>query len=244
VRLLFRRGRNVDAVWDALPASWDAVVGDRTVSSVLRHTITGLERLPDLAALVDTRGGADMSLVSAARQRAAEESRPLRVTIVGCGIDTPALLEDLAEAGAERFALTMLASREAFDTYLGRTDRAGISLHLTEMTKGDPEQMCEALTGSQPDLVVVSPSPTSWDLRSADAEATLSVLHVLRALGPETPVLAELFLPEGIERLPRDPRLLPISVLEAISAALAVAIFDPDRQARLEHDLDLAEGRA
>ena len=243
VRLLFRRGRNVDAVWDALPSSWDAVVGDRTVSATLRHTITGLERLPDLAALVDTRGSADMGLMAAARKQAAGEGRPLRLTIVGCGIDTPALLEDLAEAGAERFALTMLATREAFDTYLGRTDRAGVSLHLVELSKGDPEQMCEALTRSEPDMVVVGPSPTSWDLRSADAEATLAVLHVLRALGPETPVLAELFLPEGIERLPRDPRLLPISVLEVISAALAVAVFDPDRQARLEHDLDVAEGR-
>jgi hypothetical protein len=244
VRLLFRRGRNVDAVWDALPSSWDAVVGDRTVSATLRHAITGLERLPDLAELVDSRGSADMGLMAAARTRAKDEGRPLRLTIVGCGIDTPALLEDLAEAGTERFALTMLATREAFETYLGRTDRAGVSLDLIELTRGDLEQMCEELARSEPGVVVVGPSPLSWDLRAADAEATLAVLHMLRALGPETPVLAELFLPEGIERLPRDPRLLPISVLEAISAALAVAVFDPERQARLEHDLDVAEGRA
>ena len=47
-------------------------------------------------------------------RRARRESRPLRLTIVGCGINAPALMEDLAEAGAERFELTMIADREGF----------------------------------------------------------------------------------------------------------------------------------
>ncbi len=49
VRLLFRRGRNVDASWELFPPEWDAVVGDRTVSAVLRLAITrppALESLP------------------------------------------------------------------------------------------------------------------------------------------------------------------------------------------------------
>ena len=49
VRLLFRRGRNVDASWELFPPEWDAVVGDRTISALLRLAITrppALEKLP------------------------------------------------------------------------------------------------------------------------------------------------------------------------------------------------------
>ena len=40
VRLLFRRGRNVDASWELFPREWDAIVGDRTVSAVLRLALS------------------------------------------------------------------------------------------------------------------------------------------------------------------------------------------------------------
>jgi hypothetical protein len=238
VRLLFRRGRNVDAVWEMLPDGWDAIVGDRTVASVLRHALTGFGGLTELAELLDTRGSGNRELLDRERQRGEREGRPLRVTIVGCGINTPALLEDLAEAGAERFELTMLAARQPFETYLGRTDRAGVSLRFAETARDDPERLGEALTQSSPDIVLVTPSPLTWDLGDSDAEATLVLLHVLQVLGPDTPVLAELFLPESVERLPADPRLLPVSVLQSVSAAMALTVFNPERARDLSEALE------
>lgn len=239
VRMLFRRGRNVDAVWDMLPSSWDAVVGDRTIAAVIRYALTGLGAVPEIGALVDPRGAGEPRLLDASRERADSEGRPLRLTIVGCGINAPALLEDLAEAGAERFELTMLAERGPFDAYLGRADRAGMTLRFEETSPNDPEQLRRALGGSEPDVVLVTPSPTTWDQRISDAEATLALLHVLRSLEPETPVLAELFLPGSVARLPADRRLLPVSGLEAISAALALSISDPHRTRELVEGLDL-----
>ena len=100
VRLLFRRGRNVDAVLGMFPTAWDPVVGDRTVAGIVRRTITGLDGLEDIEELVDAHSVADKSLMKEAWRRAEAEARSLRLTIVGCGIDTPALIEDLAEAGA------------------------------------------------------------------------------------------------------------------------------------------------
>jgi len=243
VRLLFRRGRNVDAVWEMLPDGWDAIVGDRTVASVLRHAMTGFGELTELAELLDTRGTGNRELLPRVWERAETEGRPLRVTIVGCGIDTPALLEDLAEAGAEQFELTMLAARKPFETYLGRTDRAGIALRFDETAPDDPERLREALARANPDIALVTPSPLTWDLRDSDAEATLVLLHVLQALGPETPLLAELFLPESVERLPADPRLLPVSVLESVSAAMALTVFNPERARQLGEALESEASR-
>ncbi len=244
VRLLFRRGRNVDAVWDMMPAGWDAVVGDRIVGSTIRHAITGFEGLPDMEALVDPyETGGEVGRPHRAWEKARSEGRPLRLTIVGCGINSAALLDDLAEAGAELFEVTMLAARQAFDTYLGRTDRAGVALRFEEVSPADPELLRRVLERAEPEVVVVSPSPSSWDLRNSDAEATLALLHVLRALDPDTPVLAELFLPSSVERLPAaDPRLLPVSSLQAVSAAMALTVFNPERARRLEEALEAEAG--
>jgi hypothetical protein len=55
-------------------------------------------------------------------------------------------------------------------------------------------------------------------------------------------VLAELFLPESVERLPGDRRLLPVSALQAVGGALALTIVDPARSQALERRLD--EGSA
>jgi len=240
VRMLFRRGRNVDAVWGMFPSTWDAIVGDRTIAGVFRYAITGLDAAPEIGALLDTRGGGEPRLLDAARERAEARGGPLRLTIVGCGINAPALLEDLAAAGAERFELAMLAERGPFDTYLGRADRGGVTLRFEETPLDDPERLRQAVAAADPDVVLVTPSPTSWDMRISDAEATLTLLHVLAALGPETPVLAELFLPDSVGRLPsRDGRLLPVSGLGAISAALALSVSSPERTRELVEGLDL-----
>jgi len=237
VRLLFRRGRHVDAIWDQFPPGWDAVVGDRILAAILRIAMTRLDQVPEASYLVDPGGEGDESLLTRARETAESEARRLRLTIVGCGIAAPALMEDLAQAGGDRFELTMLAGRGAFDANLGREDPAGLELRFRETALGDPEHLARELESSRPDVVLVTPSPTSRDLRISDAEATLSLLHVLRLLGPKTPVLAELFMPESVERLPRDPRLLPVSALQAVSAALALSIFDPERSQALERTL-------
>lgn len=242
VRMLFRRGRNVDAVWGLFPPQWDAIVGDRTVAATLRHAITGLGDIAELAELVDTRGSADSALLEAARRAAAAEGRPLRLTMVGCGINAPALMEDIAEAGRERFELTMLASRAPFEAYLGREDPAGLALRYSETSLTDPEQVRRNLAEAAPDVALVTPSPTSWDLRNSDAEATLALLHVLGALGDRTPVLAELFLPDSVERLPADPRLFTVAVLEAVAGALALSVFNPERARALQRALDAEAG--
>lgn len=239
VRLLFRRGRHVDAVWDLFPDHWDAVVGDRIVAAILRVALTQLEEVPEVNALVDPARSGDKSLPRRARERAEAEGRRLRLTIVGCGITAPALMEDLAQAGAaERFELSMLAEREPFEANLGRTDPCGLSLHYVETSLGDPEQLESCLASIEPDAVLVTPSPTTGDMRISDAEATLTLLHVLRTVEEATPVLAELFLLDSLERLPEDPRLLPVSALQAISGALALSIFDPRHSQELVRSLE------
>jgi hypothetical protein len=147
-------------------------------------------------------------------------------------------MEDLAAAGRERFEPTVLAARAPFDAYLGREDPAGLALRYRETSPADPELLRSNLAEAAPDIVLVTPSPMTWDLRSSDAEATLALLHALRALPARTPVLAELFLPESVQRLPADPRLLPVSVLEAVTGALALSVFDPERAQAVERTLD------
>ncbi|MGE5282696.1 MAG: hypothetical protein ACM3N0_10330 [Chloroflexota bacterium] len=244
VRLLFRRGRNVDASWDLFPDEWDALVGDRTVSAVLRVAMTRPDLLEKLPGRLAERGriGDYARLTAAAWEAAARESRPLRLTIAGCGVNAAALMEDLAEAGAERFAVTMVAAREAFERYLGSEEPSGVRIELHEAEVNDPERMQRQLVESRPDLLLVTPSPLTWDLRSADASATLTVMRALRTVGEETPLLAEVFLPETARRLPDDPRLLAISTMRSVATAVALSLFDPARAAELERRLAAGDG--
>jgi hypothetical protein len=238
VRLLFRRGRNVDASWELFPPEWDAVVGDRTVSAVLRLAITRPPALAKLPGWVAEHGAIEpfVELVDAAWSRRGDG--PLRLTIVGCGINAPALMEDLAEVGVEYFAVTMIAPREAFDRYLGSAEPSGVSIRYIEALPNDSNHLPRSVIESRPHLVLVTPSPSSWDQRASDASATLSVLHVLRtAGGRDLPVLAELFLSESAKRLPSDRRLLAISTLRSVATAVALSLFDPERAAELERQL-------
>lgn len=244
VRLLFRRGRHVDAVWGLFPDHWDAVVGDRIIAAILRVALTRLDQVAEADALIDPARSADKSLLRAARERAATERRPLRLSIVGCGIAAPALMEDLSQVGAGRFELTMLAEREPFEANLGRTDPCGLAIDYKETSLSDPEQLESCLASIDPDVVLVTPSPTSGDVRLSDAEATLTLLHVLRTVDEATPVLAELFLLDSVERLPEDRRLLPVSALQAVAGAVALSIFDPRRSDALVRNLEGDEARS
>ena len=211
VRLLFRRGRNVDAGWELFPSDWDAIVADRTISALLRLAITRPPALEGLPGWVAEHGSVEpfTKLVDAAWKAAARKEEPLRLTIVGCGISAPALMEDLAEVGAENFAVTMIAPRAAFDRYLGTAEPSGVRLHFVEALTTDTEHLPRSVIESRPQMVIITPSPTDWNQRASDASATLSVLRVLStAGGRELPVLAELFLSESTKRLPNDPRLL------------------------------------
>jgi hypothetical protein len=240
VRLLFRRGRNVDAGWELFPSEWDAVVGDRTVSAVLRLAITRPPALEKLPGWVAEHGeiAPFAKLVDAAWSAAARSEGPLRLTIVGCGINAPALMEDLAEVGSELFAVTMIAPRDVFDRYLGSAEPSGVAIRFVEARPTDSAHLPRSLIESKPHLVLITPSPASWDQRASDATATLSVFHVLRtAGGRDLPVLAELFLPETAKRLPNDPRLLAISGLRSVATAVALSLFDPERAAELERQL-------
>ncbi|HEX3608689.1 MAG TPA: hypothetical protein VHU14_03325 [Solirubrobacterales bacterium] len=240
VRLLFRRGRNVDASWELFPPEWDAVVGDRTVSAVLRLAITRPPALEQLPGWVAEHGeiAPFARLVDGAWSAAAGAEEPLRLTIVGCGINAPALMEDLAEVGAELFAVTMIAPREAFDRYLGSAEPSGVAISFVESRPTDGSHLPRSLIESKPHFVLITPSPASWDQRASDATATLSVFHVLRtAGGRDLPVLAELFLPETAKRLPNDPRLLAISGLRSVATAVALSLFDAERAAELERQL-------
>lgn len=238
VRLLFRRGRNVDASWELFPPAWDAIVGDRTVSAVLRLAITRPPALAKLPGWVAEHGAIEpfVELVDAAWS--ARGDGPLRLTIVGCGTNAPALMEDLAEVGADYFSVTMIAPREAFDRYLGTTEPSGVRLRYVEALPTDTNHLPRSLVESRPHMVLVTPSPTSWDPRVSDAGATLSLLRVLRtAGGRDLPVLAELFLSESARPLPSDPRLLAISTLRSVATAVTLSLFDPERAAELERQL-------
>jgi len=238
VRLLFRRGRNADASWELFPQDWDAVVGDRTVSAVLRLAITRPPALAQLPGWVAEHGAIEpfVDLVDAAWS--ARGDGPLRLTIVGCGINAPALMEDLAEVGAEYFSVTMVAPRDAFDRYLGGAEPSGVKIDFVEARPTDSTHLPRSLIESRPHMVLVMPSPVTWDQRTSDASATLSVFHVLRtAGGRDMPVLAELFLTDSVRRLPTDRRLLAISTLRSVATAVALSLFDPERAAELERQL-------
>lgn len=240
VRLLYRRGRNVDASWELFPSEWDAIVGDRTISALLRLAITRPPALESLPGWVAEHGSVEpfTQLVDAAWKAAARAEEPLRLTIVGCGISAPALMEDLAQVGAENFAVTMIAPRPAFERYLGTAEPSGIRLHYVEALTTDTEHLPRSLIESRPHMVIVTPSPTDWNQRASDASATLSILRVLStAGGRELPVLAELFLSESTKRLPNDPRLLAVSLLRSVATAVALSLFDPERAAELERQL-------
>ncbi len=236
VRLLFRRGRNVDAAWEMLPDDWDALVGDRAVGALLRIAITQPERLADLPEVVDAhvRAGPDAQLVHAAWAKAKDESRRLRLAIVGCGFNAPALLEDLAAVGADRFDVTVLSGRQVFESYLGEGSHSGVAVEFVETRQDEPERLTEDLRRVAADIVLVTPSPRNWDLRSSDAEAILTLLHVRHIVDPRTPLLAELFLPDHARRLPDDPNLFAVSSLTLIATATALSLVDPRQAAELE----------
>lgn len=238
VRLLYRRGRNVDPAWALFPKEWDAVVGDRSIGAILRLAITeptALRLIPDSEEALDGPIDDFAGLVKTAWDGAA--GRPLRLTMVGCGFNAPALMEDLSQVGVERFRVTVIATRAAFEAYLGSADRYGIEVEFVEVSVGDPAALVASLETAAPDIVLVTPSPANWEMRSSDAIATLAVLRVLQALGARTPVIAEVFLTESAARLPGDPRLLAISSLRAVVIAVALSIFDPERGAELEQQL-------
>jgi hypothetical protein len=236
VRLLFRRGRNVDAAWEMLPDDWDALVGDRTISALLRLAMTHPERLAELPEVVDerVRAGPDARLVREAWAAAGRENRPLRLAIVGCGINAPALMEDLAAAGPDRFEVTVLSGRHAFEYYLGEGSHSGIAVRFVETRLDEPERLDEGLQKVGADIVLVTPSPRNWDLRRADAEAILVLLHVRHIVDPKTPLIAELFLPDHAAGLPAGQNLFVISSLRAIAAATALSLVDPEGAAELE----------
>ncbi len=239
VRLLFRRGRNVDAAWELFPADWDAVVGDRTVGAVLRLALTrprGLEKIPGGIPEGAPSIAAFAGLVETAWKGARAEGRRLRLAMVGCGFNAPALLEDLSQAGADNFELTVLAERHAFEAYLGSHERYGVEIEFVQASPTDPQGLATALEAAAPDAVLVTPSPTSFNSRISDAEVTLSTLHVLHAAGADVPIVAELFRPESAARLPADPRLLPISTLRSVVVAVTLSIFDVRKSQELERE--------
>jgi len=241
VCMLFRRGRNVDAAAELLPEGWQAVVGDRTVTAVLRLAITrpeALAELPEVGRLQppDPRYA---ELVDAAWRRAEAERRPLRLAVVGCSYDAPALMEDLAEAGAKRFAVTVIAERDVFDRYLGEGPHSGVAVEFAETRIEEPERLAAALAAAAPDIVLVSPSPRG-DLRVSDATAVLTLLRVRRAVGEETPIAVELFLPGQLADAHRDPRLLIVSSVGTVTGALALSVFDPEAATNLEQRLSAA----
>jgi len=239
VRLQFRHGRDVDAIWDLLPDDWDAIVGDRVVSALLLAAITEDELPPEVDALLDPCRHGDPGLLPAAREAARQAGRRPRLAVVGASDSVSALLADLAAAGPQAPRPTLLAKRETLGAELSRA-RAAAGLEFRETAVDDPQELAAALTEARPDIVLVTPTPTDQDLRTCDAEATLTVLHALRALGPRVPVVAELFLPESVERLPADPRLRPLSSMEAVAGALALSIAQPERSSRLEEWLQPA----
>jgi len=230
VCLLFRRGRNVDAAWELLPEGWHAVVGDRTVTGLLRLAITRPDALADLPTIgnPELRDSPYPRLIGGAWERAQSEQRPLRLAMVGCNYDAPALMEDLAEVGADRFELTVIADRQAFDRYLGQGDHSGIEARFVETRLDEPERLAERVRDASPDLVLVTPSPQGVDLRTSDAAAVLTLLRVRHAVSAETPIVAEFFLPDNAGHIQSDPRLVAISALKAVTAAIAMSLFDPD----------------
>ena len=154
--------------------------------------------------------------------------------MVGCGINAPALMEEFSSAGREEVAITVLATRLAQRSYLPADDYDGVSIDFQETRPTDPGELERGLQAAEADVVLVTPSPTSYDLRVSDAEATLSALHVLRLAGPRTPVVAEMFLPDSVRRLPHDRRLSAVSTLDAISTAIAFSVLDTRAAAALE----------
>jgi hypothetical protein len=241
VCLLFRRGRNVDAAWELLPDNWNAVVGDRTVTALLRLALTRLEALKALPAIGESLPDPRYAeLVGAAWRRAESEARPLRLAIVGCNFDAPALMEDLAEAGAQRFAVSLIAERDVFDRYLGEGTHSGITVHFAETRLEEPERLAASLDSAAPDIVLITPSPREDDLRTSDAAALLTLLRVRHAVGDETPIAAELFLPDLTHGVRSDPRLLVVSGLRTVTEAIALTVFDPHAAATLKERLSAA----
>ncbi len=159
---------------------------------------------------------------------------PLRIAMVGCGINAPTLMEEFSAAGHERVEFTVLATRSAYDTFLSSREYEGVSIDFAETQPTDPGELERGLGSADADVIVVTPSPKSYDLRASDAETTLSTLHVLRLAGAETPIVAEMFLPDSVRRLPQDRRLSTVSTLDVVSTAIAFSILDTKAATALE----------
>ncbi len=169
-----------------------------------------------------------------ARRRRQSDGGPLRIAMVGCGINAPALMEEFESARREKVEFTVLASRSAYGTYLPRHEYERVAIEFTETLVTDPGELEKGLRDTDADVILVTPSPTSYDLRASDAEATLSTLHVLRLTDAETPVLVEMFLPESVRRLPRERRLSAVSTLDMVSTAIAFSLLDTKAAVALE----------
>lgn len=222
------------------PADWDAIVGDRVTSALLLAAIAADELPPEVDSLLDPHRRGDRGLLVAARAAARRQGRPPRLAVVGASNAVSALVADFVAAGPRAPRPTLLAPRETLEPDLGRAGDGGDGLELRETATDDPDQLAAALAESRPDIVLVTPGPTDRGLHARDAEATLTLLHVLRAVGPRVPVIAELALPESVDRLPADPRLLPLSSMEAVAGALALSVLEPERSTRLEEWLQAA----
>jgi len=209
------------------------------VTGLLRLALTRPEALVELPKIgnPELRDSPHPSLVRAAWERAQRERRALRLSVVGCNYDAPALMEDLAEVGSDRFEVTVIASREAFDRYLGQGDHSGIEARFVETRLDEPEHLARRLRGASPDVVLVAPSPLGADPRTSDAAVLLTVLRVRQAVGSETPIVAESFLPAHAGHTRSDPSLVAISALQTVTAAISLTLFDPDAAAALKERL-------
>jgi hypothetical protein len=169
-----------------------------------------------------------------ARRPRHSDGGPLRIAMVGCGINAPALMEEFESAKQEQVEFTVLATRAAYDAYLPRHEYEGVGIEFTETRVTDPGELEKGLHGADADVILVTPSPTTYDLRASDAEATLSTLHVLRLTDAETPIVVEMFLPESVRRLPSERRLSAVSTLDMVSTAIAFSILDTKAAVALE----------
>ena len=224
VRGLFRRGRHVDAVWGLFPHEWDAIVTDRIVSGIIRIALTGLERVPEVEAILDPGGGGDTGLLRRAREAAQKEGRPLRLTIVGCGINDPGPDGGPCPGGRRELRADDAGRKRGLRSEPRPRGQSrghpAVSGHRAPTT---PTSSAPGLRRQTPTSSSSPPARPAATSALSDAEATLTLLNVLLKLGPEVPVLGELFLLESVERLPStDPRLLALSVLRAVSGAVAL----------------------
>ncbi len=86
------------------------------------------------------------------------------------------------------------------------------------------------------ELAIVTLTPTSWDLRTSDSNATRAARYVMRQSIRRCRCWRSL-LPESAARLPPDPRLFALSGLRAVAVGVALRIFEAPKTAQLEAQL-------